>query len=334
MRQSWGLSLLLGLCWLSPKAQGARVATAPQAVLRLEGGIYAPQLSSNSRYLAYTDAEGLSLRVLDLNSQDVVELSRGKVGPSFLWTPDGNRLFFRELLREGKNLNTHIKVFDATLQKISEIQTIEGSSGYLSFDPRSYKLYLVHEHGLYQQQLEYPTRTRPKWTQKPGLPYVVWIATQKAMLQLKDGGLTWETIPDDGSGVQSFAVSPDGQSLAWATEAKNLYMKQSADAKPILIGKGRDPAWHPYRSLLVYAAARMIGPKVFDYDLRVLDLKGQTRYLQQTPQLAERWPVWLDSDTILYTAEAATDLLRLRLTPEVPTPPPSAPIASAHEPKP
>ncbi len=329
-RALYGLFLAIlatGQAWAAPKSP----VTEP--VLRLEGAIQFPQLASGHPYLAYTDEGGTSLRVLNLQTQDVVEVSRAKVGPSFFWTPDGTRLFFRELIREGSQVNSLIKVFDATLQKTSDIQKIEGSTGLLSFDPRSYKFYLIHEHGLYQQQLEYPTRSRPKWTEKPGLNFVAWIASQKAMLRLRDNGLTWETLPDDGSGLQSFAISPDGQSVVWATQDQRIFRMQAADDKPKFLGRGRDPSWHPHRSLLVYASARMIGPKIYDYDLRLTDPKGDGRFLQQSAGLSERWPIWLDAQTLLYTAASATDLLRLSLDPETAASV-SSPLASAREAKP
>jgi Tol biopolymer transport system component len=298
-------------------------------VLRLEGSLQYPSLSHQGRYLAFTNEAGSALRVLNLGSQDVVEVSTGKVGSSFFWAPDGARLFFRELVRDGTKLVSRIKVFDALSQKIDEVQSFEGSSGLLSFDPRSYKFYLIHEKGLYQQQLEYPTRSRPKWTQKATLNFVAWIGSQKAMLRLKDNGLTWETLPDDGSGLQSFAISPDGQTVVWATKEQRLFQAQAADEKPRYLGRGRDPSWHPYRALLVYASARMIGPRIYDYDLRLMDNKGEGRFLLQTATLSERWPIWFDADTLLYTADSATDLLRLSLQKKSVSEASFSPVASA-----
>jgi hypothetical protein len=123
-------------------------------------------------------------------------------------------------------------------------------------------------------------------------------------------------MADDSSGISSYALSPDGRRMAWATKAGRVYIAHDG-ADVVFIGDGMDPAWHPFRTLLVYAASRKVGANVYDYDLRLYNLGGSSRSLTKTQDLKERWPVWLDATTLLYTGGNTTDLFRLNF-PEVP----------------
>lgn len=122
-------------------------------------------------------------------------------------------------------------------------------------------------------------------------------------------------LDDDGSGVDSFDLSPDGQTIAWATKSKKVYTSKAGE-KPTMIGFGRDPAWHPERHLLVYAAARMVGKTPVSFDLRLADSKGSGKFLTSTQFVDERWPQWQSSGhKILYTLDRTTDLFLLDFHP-------------------
>jgi len=319
------LLFLASVCWspLSPAA----APTKSQPILRLEGPIHAPRLSPRRPLLAFTDLNGRSLRILDLTNHEVVEVTPQQVGPSYFWSPDGVRLLYREHIRKGKEVESQIHAYDAQLNRSARLDTLPGTSGYLSFDPRRSVLLLVHNTGILQRHLNFPGNRPATWQKTKPKQDGQWIATQAAVLWLTDLGLSLVKMPDDQSGVQSFAVSPDGLRIAWSTQKGKLYVAQAGASKPQFIGEGRDPSWHPFKTLLVYAAARRVGSRVYDHDLRIDDLQGGARFLQTTPDLEERWPLWIDATQLIYTANGVTDLFRLDLSPP-------APLASSENPTP
>ena len=77
---------------------------------------------------------------------------------------------------------------------------------------------------------------------------------------------------------------------------------------------GRDPAWHPTKSWLIYAGARLSGRKITGYDLRVTNLKTPGKWQLHTQHSDERYPNWYPgSRKIIYTKMRTTDLYWLRI---------------------
>jgi hypothetical protein len=281
-----------------------------QAVIRTEGSFHHLSLSPNRKQLAFTNADGQSLRILDLVSQEVIEITPHKTGPGFFWSPDGIRLFYRELIREGTQIFSELSAYDTLLNKRVAFDSLKGSSGSPILNPFDHTLLMIHEKGILQKRLEFPGERFAKWQKQRKTILGNWLASQAGVLWLGELGLELKKIADDSSGLSSFAISPDGRRVAWATQAGRVYAAlDGGDAT--LIGEGKDPSWHPYRTILVYTAARKIGSKVYDYDLRFSNLSGQSRALTHTQDLSERWPVWLDANTLLYTGEKTTDLFKL-----------------------
>lgn len=291
---------------------------ASQAVIRLEGPIVHPRINSKGTLMAFTDAAGRSLRILDLKTHEVVEVTKHRVGPAFFWSPDGVRLFYRELINKDQSIESVLQAFDAHLNRSSPLEVIAGSSGFPTFSPYHQTAYLLHEKGILAKRLDFPGLRLSSWQKKKPSYDGQWVATQSAILWLTDMGLTLTKMEDDASGIESFSISPDGKAIAWATEKGQVYVSRAEKPEAKLIDQGRDPSWHPYRTLLVYAAARRIGKNTYDTDLKLSDLENKPRYILTSPALAERWPLWIDADTILHTAEGTTDLLYLALKPQQP----------------
>ncbi len=289
---------------------GSRRRPQGLPVIRTEGGLHHMSLSPNHRLLAFTNAQGQSLRILDLTSQEVVEVTEHKTGPAFFWSPDGIRLFYRELIRDGQQVTSQLSAFDTKINQRAVLDSLAGSSGFPVLNPIDYTMSMMHERGILQKRLEFPGERKAQWQKQKKTNSGTWLASQSGALWLGELGLELKKMPDDHSGLSSFAISPDGTRITWATQAGKVYA--AVDGGDVTyIGEGKDPSWHPYRTLLVYAASRKVGQRVYDYDLRFTNLTGQSRYLSQTQDLKERWPIWLDANTLLYTAENTTDLFKL-----------------------
>ena len=304
------LSLLWLLAWPSPLAAVIKPAVSPY--LRLEGQACRLSYAPKSQYLAFTDGDDRSLSFVSLTTRRVVLVTPHLVGPSFFWSPDGHRLFFRELVKSPMGaLSTIVKVYDVALAKSVELSRLSGSSGFLTFDPRDLRFQLMTPTGILSRRIFFPDERLAHWQTAARTERGKWLATQRGLLWLSHGGLAMQRLKDDNSGLASFALSPDGQSAAWSTVAGHVYIADSTTA-PRLVGWGRDPTWHPQRSLIVYAASHRVGTKVIDTDLRIVDLKGSGRYLTRTAQSSERWPVWIDKGkALLYTIDGSTDVRKV-----------------------
>jgi Tol biopolymer transport system component len=282
----------------------------PEAILRTEGPMVGIRLNKKHTQMAFTDQKGQSLRIMDLATQEITEVTPHRVGEAFFWSPDGNRLFYRELVRDKKEISSEIRAYDTYLSSNASIDSLSGSSGYLTLDPRDYTVYVMHEKGIMSKRLNFPGERFARWQKRAKVDQGRFVATQKSVLWLSDLGLTLNALPDDGSGVESFDISPDGKVIAWATQSAHIYMSNLGET-PKLLGRGKDPRWHPQKSLLLFSGAREVGSKIYDYDVRITDTNGQGRFLTNSPEQAERWPQWWDNGTIIFTADKSTDLWKM-----------------------
>ena len=296
--------LVFGLFMSTPCAWSQQ---KPEPVLRTEGPMVDIRLNKNRSLMAYTDQLGQSLRIMDMETQEIVEVTPHRVGPSFFWSPDGKRLFYRELIHDKKSVTSEIKAYDTFSEVNASIDTVPGSTGYLTFDPRDFTVLAMHEKGITSKRLQFPGERLARWQKRAKVELGRFVVTQKAVLWVNDMGLTLNALSDDGSGVESFDISPDGKLIAWTTRDFYVYVSEAGET-PRVLGRGRDARWHSSKSLLLYSAARMVGPKAYDFDVRVSDRLGNGRYLTSTPEQAERWPQWWDDKSIIFTVQNSTDL--------------------------
>lgn len=284
--------------------------------LRLESGMSHSQISPDGRRIAFIDSATGVLGLLDTRTQAVTEISKYSVGASFVFAPDGCRLFYRELARDSQNKEAFSKLrgYDCALKRSVDIKRIEGMTGFLAFDPKTQELQALGEEGkIFRQKLQYPDHKLSKWLRTQTTQAGQWIPTPKQMLWLRKGSHILEAVPgNDGSEILSYSISPDGRSCAWASKSGHVFL--SEDGKKALdIGEGRDPQWHPKQKQIVYSSPRKAAAVVTDFDLRLADSRGAGEFLTRTQEGRERWPIWdPNSNRILFTQENSTDLFSLQ----------------------
>ena len=287
---------------------------APQVKpwLRLEGAATYLRSDPRSEFVAFTEPDGTGLKVLNLENRKIYLVTSGKVAGSFFWSPAGFRLFYRELiLNKDHTLASQLYAYDTKLRKSVALQEIPSSSGFLTFDPRDLRFQIMHAKGVLSRRIFFPDERLARWQVAQRTENGKWLATQKGILWLTQQGFTMRRLKDDHSDVESFSISPDGQAIAWATKGGSIYYSRDGSA-PRKLDDGRDPTWHPKSALLLYAAARKVGDQVVDYDLRIVDVHGNGRYLTKTQMSPERWPQWLNNgQRIIYTLDQTTDLLQM-----------------------
>lgn len=276
--------------------------------LRFSGDIHAPKVNTQSKYLAYTNQDGLGLKVVDISSGDVVLITKHKVGFDFFWAPIGYRLFYREMYLEDSKIISEIKAYDLNLSKSISLEKLDGPTGFLSFDPRDYRFYAYHQSGIIRQQIKYPGERLAKWQIAQKNKSGFWVPTDNSILWVYHGGISMRQLNRDRTKIVSFDISPDGNSIVWADENEKVYLSQEGKEAKFL-ARGLDPSWHPNGQQILYAHSRIVNHKVLEHDIRIMDRHGRGKYLTNTYDKDERYPIWLKkSSSVLYTHKSGTDL--------------------------
>lgn len=281
--------------------------------LRLSSSLYNIKVSPTGDFIAFTSKDGDNLRVLEVGSKNVYQVSPNMVSQSFFWSPDKCRLFYSELVKEVDNKNkkgndnvkpsngvvTNLKGYDCAKKKSSLIDQYDNVTGFLTFSPKNYSMMLLSSGKIHQKKILIEGKKSPD---RKGIR---WVVSSKGVFLLSQDGSTLKRVMDDESGVESFDISNDGYSVIWSTGAENIYVAlNSSKAKRIATGK--DPKWNKNGKTFVYVAKRE-GTQD-KYDIKISDLEGNSKYLTSTISLKERYPNWYKEDKIIYTMEDSTDL--------------------------
>ena len=284
--------------------------------LRLEGEASRLKVNKKGRGVAFTDPRGFNLSYLDLQTKKIYRISRHKVGSSFFWSPDGFRIFFRELVTsdlEKSKVISVVKVFDTHQAKSIEIERVPGLSGDLTFDPRDLRFQLMHSNGIIQRRISFPGERLAKWQLAQSTQDGRYVVSAKAILWLTHSGFSMRKLKDDGSGLSSFDISPDGSSIVWATKKSEIFLSVDG-SNAVNLASGLDPKWHPVKPIFVFSGVRKIGGKIVSYDLKLANGHGKITSLTSTGGAGERWPIWVDSGkAVVFAMIKTTDLYYLRI---------------------
>ena len=304
------LSLLtISLLPLPLMAATKHIHKAPY--LRFSGSVHYPKVNKQNNLLAFTNKDGFGLKVVNLKTKEVANVTLQKVSHSFFWAPNGFRLFYKEMYQLGDQVVSEIKAFDVPIQKSISIEKIKGPSGTLSFDPRDMRFYLYHQDGIARHQLQYPGERLARWQISQQNKDGYWVATENSILWVSNNGISIKKINKSKDRISSFDISPDGQSILWADSQENIYLSEKGSTQKFL-SRGLDPKWHPNGKYLLYAHARILADKIIDHDIKFIDRTGVGRFLTQTLSSDERYPLWLQkSSSILYTHYSGTDIYEM-----------------------
>ena len=280
--------------------------------------------------LAYIEKRTGLLKVVHLQKKHILTVGGPGIGQGFLWAPDGSRLIYRkQVIRRPQSIYGSLTIYNYPKRSSFVMDSFPFLTGMPSLDPRSQELLLYHPSGIIRKKLHIPESRLAKWQISRGDKNGLFAATPQGILHVSPTKRGMTKLRDDGSGVQSFAISPDGQKIVWATEKNRIYLAQDQwsyqGATARLIAFGIDPSWSADSQNIVFAGARTIGRSVSGYDLRKVNLQGQGMWLTKTFDAQERWPAELRDGVIIFTIEKTTDLFAL-----IPAPNPT--MVSSSEP--
>ena len=302
---------LLFLLWVLAPAASAITPGKGEAWLRLTSHIEQSKIDRKGKFLAYVDKLGTSLRIANLVTKDIYLVSEEFVGSSFFWAPDNKRLIYSKTLGDAKTPRTDLFAFDLGNKTNIKIDSFEGQAGTISFDPRDNKFFLMHQNSVISKKLDMPDSRLARWQARIHGTNGRIVATANAITYVSQQGTKLEKLQDDGTGIESFDISPDGSSVVWSTVSGRIY--SSKQGKPsVFLDYGRDPKWHPIKNLILYSGSHMIGNKASGYDIKVMNLEGESTWLTNDSYLNQRWPVWVPGQgKVLYTKADTTDLYML-----------------------
>jgi len=305
-------TFVLALPNLSVASEQVSPASAPW--LRMHDAAANLKLNRQGKWLAFTKPNGQRLQLLEIATNKIYLVSEHQVGPSLFWSPDGFRLFFREsaIDPKSKKIKSTVRAYDISRHQKVMVEEIEHASGHLTFDPRELRMFLLTESGVRSNRLYLPNERLARWQIAMHESKGNWVVSQTAVFWLTHNGLTMEALQDDKTGIESFDISSDGRTIAWATKDDRVYVSLEGE-KAQFVGYGRDPKWHPEKTWLVYAGARRVGNRTVRYDLRLYDMARRSgRFLTAAQQSDERWPLWSEDGKRLYfTRSQSTDLFSM-----------------------
>jgi hypothetical protein len=281
--------------------------------LRADTGLSFMQSNRDMTSIAYIPVGDSGVRVMEIASGKIYQVTRHPTVGSFFWAPDKARLFFRELDIVRGKAQSRVRAWDAGLKKVIDIEVIEGSSGMLSYDPRDHRMMLMHDKGIMTKRLLFPDDRLAAWQSAQRHDKGKWVAAAGGMTFVTQQGFAMSRLQDDASGVESFDISPTGNLAVWATRAGKIYASRQGEP-PLFLGYGRDPKWHPSKEIIVMAGAHMVGTKASSYDIKIVEIGGSSSFMTSTQDRSERWPMWTPKgDSIAYTIDGTTDVFKLAL---------------------
>lgn len=305
------------LCATTEYAQAELGASNPTVKpwLRIDAGLNHITPNIDAKFIAFIPDKKLGINILNVETGKVIEPSGQFIGPSFFWSPDGARLFYRELITNNGKTESKIKAWDVIQNKNIDVESFSGSSGFLTFDPRDNRLLVMHGKGVKSKKLLFPDNRLAFWQSGQRRELGKWVFAQKGATFVSEAGFAIQRLKDDDSGIESFHISPDGSTAAWATRAGRLYVSKDGGT-PQMLDWGRDPRWHPEKLLLVYSGGRMVGNKAADYDLKIASIGSKGSFLTATQNSEERWPVWSpDGKSIYFTIPKSGELRVMHFEP-------------------
>lgn len=268
--------------------------------------------------LAFVEIRTGLLKTLHIKTRQILTVHGPGIGKAFIWAPDGLRVIYR---RQVKNPSGAVKgelfAFDHNLKRSILLEKINTLSGYPTLDPRDNQVLLLRGPELIQKKLRLPSSRLARWHMRRAERHGRFVATPRGILHVSPTARGMRALKDDGSGLQSFAVSAHGKKVVWATQKNGIYWAEDSwnrnDPTSHLVAYGLDPVWSHDHQHILFAGARTIGNHVAGYDVRLIDLEGQGQWLTQTFSSQERWPSFMGEERIIYTVENTTDLFGLNL---------------------
>lgn len=305
--------ILISLISISTETVAVTLHPISGTWLELQNEPTQVKVSPDGHKIAYVESQSpQTLKMVDIRTRKSLTISTAAATDGYFWSPDSSRVFYRRL-GNATAPQAQLDVFTIATEKSQVVATLDKSSGPITLDPRDNRVHTLTEKGIVTQQLLYPDSRLAKWQANKQDRSGYWLASQGGMLWVTNGSRTMRRIPDDGAALAAFSISPDGSAAAWSTTNGQLFMSRGGEA-PTPLGDGIAPAWHPERAMVVYASPRWTVDKIVDYDLKIADFNGLSKFITATSAIAERSPSFLpDGRSVIFAKSGSQELGRLEI---------------------
>lgn len=281
--------------------------------LRLPLDISYLSANQSGKLIAFSD-KFKDLYILDTESKKIFLVEKSINNPSPIWSPDGTRLFYRNIKRIAQNeFLTEIKVFEQDKLKAKTIVSKEGLTGFLSYNPYTQELMIPTTKGISKHKILLPNIMPPAWQKKVAKGPGSWAVSYKAIIWLSPDKDQAITIFSGKGPILSYSVSYKGDYIAFS-DGENVYVSKGGQP-PTVLDKGEDPRWHPYQDLLVFSRHTRKGDLVLAKELALWAPKENIKkILTDDSRTKKRNPVWKPKhNQIIFTAEKSTEMFLLSL---------------------
>lgn len=259
----------------------------------------AAQWSPNSESVAASGRSYNGIYLIEFPTGQATQLSDAfSAGYGFSWSHDGSRIAARTARYQNmRRLNTlvSIDVADGSVETILDARsnlpgrpkwTADDNTIILAFSDK------VESYDLSGQR------------QTPGNFEMVGVQDGK-LIVFTSGSDTGHILFKDQDRVTSYALSPDGNHIAFSTSGQNLWMTDIAGQNRISLGKGITPSWAPDSQWITFMLTEDDGHTMLNSDVYIIRRDGKQRTnITDTLERIEMTPQWSpDGSWIVYDTE-------------------------------
>jgi len=281
-------SLLL-FCSMGALAEQVVAKGEPIALSRAGEYYLSPKWSPSGDQVAAGGPSYTGLYLLDFPTGNVQQLSSDySAGWGFAWSHDGSRIASKishfEKMRRKVTLVT-FDVAEGTMESLTAPRSTW--SGTPLWTENDAHLYLTHA-----DKFESFSTTNEESTLRAS--HLNYVRDGKFHNRVTTNSSTNEIVQfQDQDRIYSYAISPDGEHVAYSTAGQNLWVAKVNGEDRISLGRGSVPAWSPDGEWITFMLSFDDGHSITGSDIHVIKRDGTYRNnLTKTPDIHEMNPQW------------------------------------------
>jgi len=277
----------------------------PIALTAPEEFYMTPQWSPTGDQLAASGRSYNNIYLIEFPTGSAYELSSGtSAGYGFAWSHDGNRIAARVAHYNNMRRTNTLVSYDI---HDGSLQTHLNERSYLSGRPT----WSADDSQLYMSFSDKVASYDLSGQRQASIPMDVVTVEDGKLVYYPAGSKTAIFLSKDQDRVTSYALSPDGEHVAYSTSGQNLWMTNISNQNRIALGKGLSPSWSPDSEWITLMVTEDDGHSMLNSDIFIMrrDASQKTN-ITNTSDLIEMHPVWSpDGSWIVYDTEFRGQLM-------------------------
>jgi len=303
------LGRFMGLILLCSSLVMARqLSTEGEAIALSQPGEYylSPQWSPDGEQVAAGGPNYTGLYLLDFPTGNTVQLSDAySAGWGFAWSPDG-RTIASKISHFDKRRRSHtLVVYDVNTGAMETVSdTRPRMSGVPEWTSDGAHIYLTHADHF--QVFSLSGENQPLTSRQ-----INFVRDGKFLNHLTGAASRDIVHFQDQDRIYSYAISPDGQYVAYSTAGQNLWVAKVNGEDRLSLGRGSEPCWSPDGEWITFMLTFDDGHSITGSDIHAIKRDGSSPFqITKTTDIHEMNPQWSpDGNWIVYDTDARGQLL-------------------------